>query len=210
MDPDTSAESKVESPAPLRGHAPYHLKWLEYRDPVPPRAIDTHVRRAFEGTGDPRIPQSRWDHVALYVPQSQRIQVVQNGWYELLRLHASHRIYPEHLQAAPRRFCLLFRPIHCADLERAGCLEGAAFVYSMWQGYWERGSYASLEPWLERNAVQEIDLHTSGHASPGDLQRLVAALRPARVVPIHTFCSARYPDLFPRVERHADGEWWEV
>jgi hypothetical protein len=30
------------------------------------------------------------------------------------------------------------------------------------------------------------------------------------VVPIHTFGSDRFPELFPRTERHADGEWWEV
>jgi ribonuclease J len=52
--------------------------------------------------------------------------------------------------------------------------------------------------------------HVSGHAYVRDLQRLVEAVRPDRVVPIHTSEPARYASLFPRVETRSDGEWWSV
>ncbi|NLF02983.1 MAG: hypothetical protein GX601_18625 [Anaerolineales bacterium] len=52
MDSDSGAESKVESQTALLGLAPYNLKWLEYHDTVAPRAIDTHLSRAYDGTGD--------------------------------------------------------------------------------------------------------------------------------------------------------------
>jgi ribonuclease J len=53
-------------------------------------------------------------------------------------------------------------------------------------------------------------VHTSGHASPDDLKRLVAALNPKMLVPIHTDAPERYSELYPYVTAHTDGEWWEI
>ena len=52
--------------------------------------------------------------------------------------------------------------------------------------------------------------HASGHATVADLERLVAALRPERVVPIHTATPERFSELFACAELHADGKWWPV
>jgi ribonuclease J len=52
--------------------------------------------------------------------------------------------------------------------------------------------------------------HASGHAFIPDLQRLVSALAPDRVVPIHSFAADRFQDFFPHVVRRRDGEWWDV
>lgn len=55
-----------------------------------------------------------------------------------------------------------------------------------------------------------ISVHASGYASVFDLRRLVGALGPKRVVPIHSDAGDRFCEFFPRVERHADGDWWQV
>ena len=49
-----------------------------------------------------------------------------------------------------------------------------------------------------------------GMPAHGDLQKLVAAVKPQKVVPIHTFFPERYDELFQNAETHEDGEWWEV
>ncbi|BDD85996.1 MBL fold metallo-hydrolase RNA specificity domain-containing protein [Desulfofustis limnaeus] len=67
-----------------------------------------------------------------------------------------------------------------------------------------------IEKWLDRHAIPKIDLHTSGHASPKALKNLVSAVKPKKVVPIHTLFPEKYPELFPNVDAHEDGEWWEV
>jgi ribonuclease J len=146
----------------------------------------------------------------LYVPQSQRIQIKEKKWFDLLKRHATNRIYIEYLQETPRNATLLFRPLHRFDLERGKCLTGATYIYSQWEGYWERGSYDAVNAWLERLAIPKQSIHTSGHASPADLKLVVEAITPGKVVPIHSFMPERYPELFPNVVRHADGEWWEV
>lgn len=53
-------------------------------------------------------------------------------------------------------------------------------------------------------------LHTSGHASVTDLRRLVTAIGPGAVVPIHSEATHRFTELFDRVVPYLDGEWWEV
>ena len=172
--------------------------------------IDLYTAAVLEATGNPRIPQSDWPDVVLYVPQPQRRQVKDNAWFELLRRHASNRIYIEDLQTAPEKFTLLFRPLHKSDLERGNCLAGASYLYSQWEGYWESGAYDGVKEWLTRHGIPRLSVHTSGHASPADLKTFAAALSARTVVPIHSNMPEHYPDLFSNVEIHQDGEWWEV
>ncbi len=172
--------------------------------------IDLYTAAILEATGNPNIPQSNWPDVALFVPQAQRIQIKENAWFDLLKHHAAKRIFVENLRETRDKSVLLFRPLHCRDLELGNCLEGAAYIYSQWEGYWEQDSYKKLKEWLEKNAIPKISIHTSGHASLKDLKKIVEAINPAKVVPIHTFFPKRYNEIFSNVEVHDDGEWWEL
>ena len=172
--------------------------------------IDLYSAAILEATASTAIPQSDWPGVALFIPQGQRLQIKENAWFELLKRHSSSRIYIEKLQQNPKAFSLLFRPVHRFDLERGKCLDGAAYFYSQWEGYWEQGSYDTVKTWLERNGITKQSIHTSGHASPADLKAFVTAISPRKVVPIHSFMPERYPELFANVEAHDDGEWWEA
>jgi ribonuclease J len=53
-------------------------------------------------------------------------------------------------------------------------------------------------------------VHTSGHASVPDLQRLAASVAPRRLVPVHSEAGDRFPELFADVDRQQDGVWWQV
>ena len=172
--------------------------------------IDLYTAAILEATGNVNLPQSAWSDVALYVPQTQRVQIKENAWFDLLKRHSTHRIFIEHLHQAPNKSTLLFRPLHRFDLESGGCLSGAIYIYSQWEGYWERGSYDRVKAWLERHSISKLSIHTSGHASPSELKKMVSAISPRNVVPIHSFFPDKYPELFRNVEAHNDGEWWEV
>jgi ribonuclease J len=172
--------------------------------------IDLYTAAILDATGSEAIPQSDWPEVALFVPQAQRSQIKKNAWFNLLKQHSSNRIFIDDLQQAPKKSTLLFRPLHRFDLERGNCLDGAAYFYSQWEGYWEQGDYDSVKTWLEHQGIAKRSIHTSGHASPADLKAFVVALVPRKVVPIHSFMPERYADLFANVEVHGDGEWWEV
>ena len=80
----------------------------------------------------------------------------------------------------------------------------------MWNGYLAMASGLRLQELLRRHDIEMTMIHTSGHASVPDLRRLVSAINPGNVVPIHSEAGDRFTDLFPRVNRQADGAWWEV
>jgi ribonuclease J len=96
------------------------------------------------------------------------------------------------------------------DLEKAELLKDAVYVYSQWEGYWEKDSYSYLKKWLAKHNIPKVSIHTSGHASIDDLRRFAEALTPSKIVPIHTFMPEKYSEIFSNVEIHADGEYWEV
>ena len=79
-------------------------------------------------------------------------------------------------------------------------------AWSLWEGYLKMPSGAALQELLAEHQVSLTSVHTSVF----DLRRLVEALGPKRVAPIHSDAVDRFCEFFPRVERHADGDWWQV
>jgi ribonuclease J len=172
--------------------------------------VDLYTAAVLDATGNRNLPQSNWEDVALMIPQSQRVKIKKNAWFDKLKQHSANRIFRESIHEHPEQYTLLFRPLYQGDLTRGECLEGATYIYSQWEGYWERGEYDDVKQWLSENGIKKQSIHTSGHASPVDLKRLVKALRPGQVVPIHTFQPEQYKKMYPKVEVHDDGEWWSI
>jgi len=172
--------------------------------------IDLYTAVILEATGNQSIPQSNWQDVALMIPQSQRVKIKKNAWFDLLKQHSLNRIFRELINASPEKYTLLFRPLYQGDLTRGECLKGASYIYSQWEGYWDRGEYDDVKTWLVKHEIEKQSIHTSGHASPVDLKRFVKAMHPKKVVPIHTFQPERYTELYPNVEMHGDGESWNI
>ena len=172
--------------------------------------FDLYTAAVLEATGNKHIPQSTWDGISLFVPQSQRVKIRDNAWLDLLKRHSSNRIYVEALQESPDKHTLLFRAPFIYNLNQGNFLDGANYIYSMWEGYWERGSYDRVKKWLKKKNIPKQSIHTSGHASTLDLKKFVVALAPKKLVPIHTFVPDQFDELFQNVDAHDDGEWWEV
>lgn len=175
-----------------------------------PLIIDLYAAAILAATENKNIPQSDWSGIHLYLPKLQAIQVKRNGWFSLLKQHSANRIYPEQLKAIGRNSVILFRPLMRPDLDDAGCLDQASYIYSQWVGYLEQGSYASTEEWLKTLGIEMHHIHTSGHASPKDLKRFAEALAPRSLIPIHSYAPDRYAELFNNVVYRRDGEWWDV
>jgi ribonuclease J len=159
----------------------------------------------------PTIPQPGHDALRVYVPQRQRIRVKESGEFHRVKHIKAIRVYGEGLAADPSRWMFHVPSSTVHELLRAGVLNGTGVaVWSLWDGYLEEPSGGRLRAELADQGVDLRHLHTSGHASVPDLRRLVDALAPARVVPIHSEAGHRFAELFPRVEPHGDGEWWDV
>ena len=96
--------------------------------------ISLYAAVVLEATGGDRIPQSDWDGVKVYTPQSERVWVKENELIPDLERHKRNRIFPEDLPALRERAVMLFSPRMVSDWGVQGALEGARFTYSMWSG----------------------------------------------------------------------------
>jgi len=156
------------------------------------------------------IPQSSWDGVRVFLPRGQKARVIQAEAFGRTEAVRTSRIYSEELRARAGELIMVFRGSMTRDLDAAGCLDGAALTWSMWPGYLRHESGIALQTWANERRIPLMHHHASGHAYVPDLRRLVDALAPERLVPIHSFAGDRYCELFPRVDRRHDGETWTV
>ena len=150
-------------------------------------------------------------NAALYVPERQRYFIKNNFLFDLLHDYSKPRIYRESILAAKSKYVLLFRSLHINDFERTPeLLSGANYIYSMWNGYWSDNKYAQVRKFVEKNNLNKINIHTSGHASVADLKTFVECIGSPRITPIHTFQPEKYSEIFQNVEKHSDNEWFSL
>jgi len=87
-------------------------------------------------------------------------------------------------------------------------LQEAQFIYSMWQGYLEKKS--DVKNFCSKYNIGMKSIHTSGHAYLEDLKRLVKALNPSVLIPVHTLAGDSFSKYFPNVVRLDDGTTYEL
>ena len=172
--------------------------------------IDLYTAVVLEATGKDTIPQSCWEEVKLYTPQSQRVHIKKHALFDDLRRHGSKRIYREQLPKLAGRSVMLFRPMMMRDNGVRAVLDDARLSYSMWEGYLKDGYGRRVVEWIEERGIGWRMIHTSGHASVADLKRLAGAIAPRTLVPIHSFETGRFGEFFENVVQKQDGVWWEV
>jgi len=90
-------------------------------------------------------------------------------------------------------------------------LKTVSVIYSMWEGYLVDINNKSYLPKLKNDAaINLIHIHTSGHAVVDDLKKLLKAISPQKLIPIHTEHGQKYDDYFPNVFHLKDGESIQV
>jgi ribonuclease J len=172
--------------------------------------VDAYAAEVLKATGQDSIPKpvAGWSNLAVFIPHSQRIQLVKKNVAPLVDSYKGFRLWPEQLAERAAQSVMLFRGWMMNDLDRAKALTGARVFWSQWDGYLAaQGTGAALKADCERRGIPFETIHTSGHASPGDLKRLASAVAPKRLIPIHTFERDKFPLLFNNVILVDDEQW---
>ena len=87
----------------------------------------------------------------------------------------------------------------------------AVWIYSMWPGYLEKSpSLKRLKKLFKDSGVKYKFIHTSGHAKVADIKKLVNALNPETIIPIHSFHTEEFIKFFDNVRLVKDREVVEV
>ena len=172
--------------------------------------LDMYTAEILRATGNVKLPQAEWNGVKVFLPDSQRRQIIKSQRFELAERYKPYRIYPKQLTVQAMRSVMLFRPSMMRDLEKADCLQEAKLIYSLWSGYLKQEELCSFHEWLDKRSIPLVHCHTYGHASPRDLQRFAKAISPKMLVPIHSVEPKRFKEYFDNVQMKKDGQWWEV
>jgi len=169
-----------------------------------------YTAEILRATGNSKLPQADWDGISVFLPEFQKKRIVRIGKASVANKYRPYRIFPEDLAAASKNSLMLFRPSMQVDVERAGCLDGACLVYSMWDGYLADEKTKPFLRWLKGRGIPMYKYHTSGHASVSDLQRLRKAFTGAVVCPVHTIDPMAFLQLFENVRVLTDGEHFDI
>ena len=175
--------------------------------------VDLYAATIATATGRSSIPQPGFPNYRVWLPYWQRVRVKRAEEFDRVNSLGRARIFPEDFHAIEQRSVFLFRSSMAEELEKANCLADARLVWSLWAGYLRPPHDDSIRPFLDRHNLKPIHCHSSGHAGIDDIKRLVAAMQPGRVVPMHTFGPGRFDEVLgdvAAVELHDDGKWWEV
>ncbi len=157
------------------------------------------------------IPQPGFHNLRVYVPWRQRVRVKEAAEFWRVDEVKPVRVFEEELAAEPGKWLFHLPSSTAKELVDRSVLEASGLaVWSLWDGYLTEPSGKRLRTLLADHGIGLEHVHTSGHAAVAQLRELVDAMAPARVVPIHSEAGQRYDELFPRVEPHSDGEWWQV
>jgi ribonuclease J len=172
--------------------------------------IDLYTATVVQAIGRPTLPHPGFPGLGVYIPRRQRVRVKESREFHRTRELRPYRVFPEELIEDPGRYVVLTGSSAVSELLAGGALRSGVVVWSLWAGYLADSGGRRLTQRIAAAGVPLVHHHTSGHAPLVDLKRLVAALTPERIVPIHTEGASYYDRHFPVVTERADGEWWSV
>lgn len=155
--------------------------------------IDPYIALVLDALRDVgTLPGMEWGRVRVLFPRRISSLMEVRGFGEFLGRAREQGIRWETVRARPHEFVAMFRDSMLDDHLRHGTLTGARVIYSMWSGYLRDERNARVVDAINDAGGELVVVHSGGHAHPEDLARLVTALGPKCVVPMHTLA----PEVF--------------
>ena len=169
--------------------------------------VDLYTAEVLDSLTDyPRLPKTSWLPIRVAFSGAIAKRLEENGHEDIVQKHRENGIKWTRIQERPHEFVVLCRPSVLGPIKKHLDIKNSAWIYSMWRGYFERSpSLKRMKSHFNDNGVEYQYIHTSGHARLGDLKRLVEAVKPATVIPIHTFHPELFEDYFGKVKMVEDG-----
>ncbi len=167
----------------------------------------------------PSMPQPDWDNIKVLHRGrggDHKVNIMRGfqdffGDFGIFISRADIKLIVNDLKKYPGKYILKVPDSFILPICRNLDLSGPTVIYSLWTGYLQKeynDNYQKLTR-LQRETDFHI-IHSSGHALLDDLQKLAAAVKPDKLVPIHTEYAADYSDYFKNVWQMEDGVRYEL
>jgi len=151
-----------------------------------------------------KLPQFDWKNVRVKFTKYHADRLADSGHKKLLYKYNSGKIEMDEINKKKSQVLMLTRDnsIFPIILKNIDDPEGAKIIYSMWEGYLTD----KFRKYCDEKGLVIEQVHTSGHATVGDLKTFAKAMQPKTLIPIHTFDASKYPELFDNVKMLDDRE----
>lgn len=134
------------------------------------------------------IPQYNWDNIRVYFASNSITSNLAES--KKLYKYKTKKISIDEIKANKSKYVIKGNHIINEKLFAEFKKEDLNIIFSMWKGYLNKP--CSLDDY--KDVITHI--HTSGHATIKDLQKLVKDIEPKTIIPIHTECKEQYKELF--------------
>lgn len=171
--------------------------------------VDLYTAQVLEILGEfGRLPQPTWSGMRVVVTSAMARMYRRNGDEAFVERMVPFGMSAKKMTANPEKWVVMVRPSLMRDYARNGVAPNAsdAWSWSMWRGYLENDEGRSVQKWFENGGSRAAHIHTSGHASPGDLKAFANSVKPRWLVPIHGVAWDTEAEEFPPIRRLMDGE----
>ena len=163
-----------------------------------------------------KIPQLDWDSIRVLIGNYRGrgdiyIKRIVNSDFKYLTFGiGKHKI--KAWDIGKEKALVVMRDSMIPLIRKVPDVKGATLIYSQWDGYIrDKKKAAIFWNFVRENELNLEHIHTSGHATVDILKQLARALKPKRIIPIHT----EYPEMFKEhfgsaVVCYNDGQGLEV
>lgn len=163
-----------------------------------------------------KIPQLDWDSIRVLIGNYRGrgdiyINKIDNSEFKYLTFGiGKHKI--KAWEIGQEKALVFMRDSMIPLAKKIPDVRGATLVYSQWNGYIQDKKKASVFwDFIQANDLKLEHIHTSGHATVGILKQLAGALKPKRIIPIHTEHPERFKEYFGKsVMAVEDGQLIEI
>ncbi len=154
------------------------------------------------------IPQYDWDSLRVKFWRYQQEALEKAGHQDFVYavMRSGHGIKTEEIVDHRKDILMLAKAnrLFPRFIRKLPTYDGLKMIWSMWDGYLKDD--VVVGPFCAEHGLELKGIHASGHATVEDLRRLAQAIRPKRLVPIHTFHPDQYEQFGVPVIMLKDGE----
>ena len=136
----------------------------------------------------PSIPQWNWNNIRVYFANNSITHKLGNHKFT----YKSKKISLQEILSAPQQH--IIKDNFSLRRKLLGRTQQICLIHSAWEGYLEEDNAFKQD--AQHYHLPLITLHTSGHGDKETLRRLVQALSPRLLIPIHTTRAADYQRIF--------------
>jgi ribonuclease J len=154
-------------------------------------------------------PSEQYNNIKVFFPYRLTQKIFKEIGEEYARRFSPYHISKDKLREEQNNILMACRPSMKKDIEIAGLQDGL-FIYSLWNGYRDNDYQKAFEDSLKKFGFVDEAIHTSGHATIADIHKVISALEPKTIIPIHTMEPDSFLDRFKNVVLKEDGVSFKI